>query len=154
MVHLLFNDGLIERGVVIAHERCPFENPCHQRGIRRTGAARSGLLDFGPADGSHFLNSMKLWAMRNAGIIDDYEFDLDLHAEVFEACAYHHWGLFQHPAGKLATLILGGGVPKNYNRQPEPAAVSVFFAAAVTPGMTAPWGELLSRRCGPRRFGR
>ena len=74
-----------------------------------------------PADGSVFLNSMKLWAMQKAGLIEDYSFDLDLHAEVFEACAYHYWGLFQNPVQALATLILGGGVPKNYNLQPEPA---------------------------------
>ncbi|HUS07972.1 MAG TPA: deoxyhypusine synthase family protein, partial [Bryobacteraceae bacterium] len=74
-----------------------------------------------PADGSVFLNSMKLWAMQRAGIGGRYGFDLDLHAEVFEACAYHRWGLFDHPAHSLATLILGGGVPKNYNLQPEPA---------------------------------
>ena len=79
-----------------------------------------------PADGSVFLNSMKLWAMRQAGLIPDYDFDLDLHAEVFEACAYHRWGLFDHPAHALATLILGGGVPKNYNLQPEPALGQVL----------------------------
>jgi deoxyhypusine synthase len=74
-----------------------------------------------PGDGSVFLNSMKLWAMRQAGLIPDYGFDLDLHAEVFEACAYHRWGLFDHPVQALATVVLGGGVPKNYNLQPEPA---------------------------------
>jgi deoxyhypusine synthase len=74
-----------------------------------------------PADGSVFLNSMKLWAMKRAGIGNEYAFDLDMHAEVFEACAYHRWGLFESPAKALATLILGGGVPKNYNLQPEPA---------------------------------
>jgi deoxyhypusine synthase len=74
-----------------------------------------------PGDGSVFLNSMKLWAMRKAGLIDEYGFDLDLHAEVFEACAYHYWGLFQNPVHALATLVLGGGVPKNFNLQPEPA---------------------------------
>ena len=79
-----------------------------------------------PADGSVFLNSMKLWAMRNAGLIDSYAFDLDLHAEVFEACAYHRWGLFDNPPNALATLILGGGVPKNYNLQPEPALGQVL----------------------------
>src|SRR6266571_128244 len=51
-----------------------------------------------PGDGSVFLNSMKLWAMREAGLIPEYGFDLDLHAEVFESCAYHRWGLFDHPA--------------------------------------------------------
>src|SRR3954465_3540447 len=68
-----------------------------------------------PADGSVFLNSTKLWAMKEAGLIDSYKFDLDLHAEVYEACAYHRWGLFDNEPQALATLILGGGVPKNYN---------------------------------------
>ena len=79
-----------------------------------------------PGDGSVFLNSMKLWAMRQAGLIPEYGFDLDLHAEVFEACAYHRWGLFDHPVQALGTLILGGGVPKNYNLQPEPALGQVL----------------------------
>ena len=79
-----------------------------------------------PADGSVFLNSMKLWAMRQAGMISQYGFDLDLHAEVYEACAYHRWGLFDNPVHALATVILGGGVPKNYNLQPEPALGQVL----------------------------
>lgn len=79
-----------------------------------------------PGDGSVFLNSMKLWAMRQAGLIPSYGFDLDVHAEVFESCAYHYWGLFGQPSEALATLILGGGVPKNYNLQPEPALGQVF----------------------------
>src|SRR5213592_3292867 len=79
-----------------------------------------------PGDGSVFLNSMKLWAMREAGLIPEYGFDLDLHAEVFEACAYHRWGLLDNPVHALATVILGGGVPKNYNLQPEPALGQVL----------------------------
>ncbi|MEP6961439.1 MAG: deoxyhypusine synthase family protein [Acidobacteriota bacterium] len=79
-----------------------------------------------PADGSVFLNSMKLWAMRRAGILPEYKFDLDLHAEVYEACAYHRWGLFDNPPNALGTVILGGGVPKNYNLQPEPALGQVL----------------------------
>ncbi len=79
-----------------------------------------------PSDGSVFLNSMKLWAMKQAGLIPDYSFDLDLHAEVFEACAYHYWGLFESDARAIATLILGGGVPKNFNLQPEPALGQVL----------------------------
>jgi deoxyhypusine synthase len=79
-----------------------------------------------PGDGSVFLNSMKLWAMREAGLVKEYGFDLDLHAEVFEACAYHRWGLFDNPVQALGTLILGGGVPKNYNLQPEPALGQVL----------------------------
>jgi deoxyhypusine synthase len=74
-----------------------------------------------PGDGSVFLNSMKLWAMKKAGLLDAYSFDLDLHAEIYEACAYHRWGLFDQEPHALATLMLGGGVPKNYNLQPEPA---------------------------------
>jgi deoxyhypusine synthase len=91
---------------------------CHRLGIPVFVGA--------PADGSVFLNSMKLWAMKHAGLIPDYAFDLDLHAEVFEACAYHHWGLFESDAKAIATLILGGGVPKNYNLQPEPALGQVL----------------------------
>ena len=79
-----------------------------------------------PGDGSVFLSSMKLWAMKQAGLIDRYDFDLDLHAEVFESCAYHYWGLFDQPSRALGTLILGGGVPKNYNLQPEPALSQVL----------------------------
>jgi deoxyhypusine synthase len=91
---------------------------CHRLGIPVFVGA--------PADGSVFLNSMKLWALNQAGLGEPYRFDLDLHAEVFEACAYHHWGLFESEAKSLATLILGGGVPKNYNLQPEPALGQVL----------------------------
>jgi deoxyhypusine synthase len=91
---------------------------CHRLGIP--------IFVGAPADGSVFLNSMKLWAMQQAGIGDRYAFELDLHAEVFEACAYHRWGLFESPAKALGTLILGGGVPKNYNLQPEPALGQVL----------------------------
>jgi deoxyhypusine synthase len=79
-----------------------------------------------PGDGSIFLNSMKLWAMRQAGLIDNYAFELDIHAEVFESCAYHYWGLFESDAKALGTWILGGGVPKNFNLQPEPALGQVL----------------------------
>ena len=64
--------------------------------------------------------------MHKAGIAEEHRFDLDLHAEVFEACAYHRWGLFDHPIKALATFGLGGGVPKNYNLQPEPALGQVL----------------------------
>jgi deoxyhypusine synthase len=84
------------------------------------------ILVGAPADGSVFLNSMKLWAMRQAGLNNEYAFELDLHAEVFESCAYHRWGLFESPAKALATFILGGGVPKNYNLQPEPALSQIL----------------------------
>ncbi|MBL8863303.1 MAG: deoxyhypusine synthase family protein [Planctomycetes bacterium] len=78
-----------------------------------------------PADGSVFLNSMKLWALSR---LDGrpYGFELDLHQEVFESCAYHLWGLRESDTKALGTLILGGGVPKNYNLQPEPALSQVL----------------------------
>jgi deoxyhypusine synthase len=79
-----------------------------------------------PADGSLFLNSVKLWALARLGKIQ-YGFDYDLHEDVFEACAYHHWGLFGSEAKSLAILILGGGVPKNYSLQPEPTLSQIFF---------------------------
>jgi deoxyhypusine synthase len=91
---------------------------CHRFGIP--------IFVGAPADGSVFLNSMKLWAMKEAGLRNSYGFELDMHAEVFEACAYHRWGLFESPAKALGTLILGGGVPKNYNLQPEPALGQVL----------------------------
>ena len=84
-----------------------------------------------PADGSIFLNSMKLWAMQKAGLLDEYKFDLDMHAEVYEACAYHRWGLFDNNVHALGTLILGGGVPKNFNLQPEPALGQILGLANV-----------------------
>lgn len=113
----------------------------HQLGRRFAAAeaargAREGLLALcarkaipvfvgAPGDGSVFLNSVKLWALREA-LGEAHDFELDLHGEVFESCAYHHWGLFESEARNLGTLILGGGVPKNYNLQPEPALGQVF----------------------------
>ena len=72
-----------------------------------------------PADGSVFLNSVDLWA-RAETRGTNHAFALDLHREVFESCAFHRWGVKEHEAGALGTLILGGGVPKNFNLQPEP----------------------------------
>lgn len=74
-----------------------------------------------PGDGSVFLNSVHLWASQ-----DGYAFDLDVHGEVFESCAYHRWGIRESETKALGTLILGGGVPKNFNLQPEPALSQVF----------------------------
>jgi deoxyhypusine synthase len=84
-----------------------------------------------PGDGSVFLNSMKLWAMKEAGLEKDYCFEIDIHAEVFESCAYHYWGLFENPVAALGTLVLGGGVPKNFNLQPEPALGQILGLANV-----------------------
>jgi len=78
-----------------------------------------------PADGSVFLNSMKLWALAQAAG-GEHRFELDLHEEVFESCAYHFWGLRQTKQAAIGTLILGGGVPKNFNLQPEPALSQIL----------------------------
>jgi len=76
-----------------------------------------------PADGSL---SVKLWMLNRLGKTK-YGFDYDLHEDVFESCAYHHWGLFGSEQKAMAILILGGGVPKNYSLQPEPALSQIFF---------------------------
>jgi deoxyhypusine synthase len=102
----------------------------------RKNGAREGLMALchrksipvfvgAPGDGSIFLNSMKLWALSQ---IDGtpYGFELDIHKEVFESCSYHLWGLRESDTKALGTLILGGGVPKNYNLQPEPALSQVL----------------------------
>ncbi len=70
-----------------------------------------------PADGSVFLNSVYLWALKEC-FGDEFLFELDLNQEVFESCAFHRSGTKEH--GAIGTLILGGGVPKNFNLQPEP----------------------------------
>lgn len=78
-----------------------------------------------PADGSVFLNSVDLWSRARLGT-EAHAFRLDLHAEVFESCAYHRWGVKENAAGAIGTLILGGGVPKNFNLQPEPTLSQIL----------------------------
>ena len=108
----------------------------HLAKAEQAHGAREGLLALcarkdipifvgAPSDGSVFLNSVLLHAVAEA-TDGDYRFDLDLHGEVLESCAYHHWGLFDSEAKDLGTLILGGGVPKNFNLQPEPALSQIF----------------------------
>lgn len=78
-----------------------------------------------PADGSVFLNSVHRWSLQEAGG-PPHDFSLDLHREVFESCAFHRWGVRDTEAGALGTLILGGGVPKNFNLQPEPTLSQIL----------------------------
>ena len=78
-----------------------------------------------PGDGSVFLNSVHLWSLRET-TGRDYGFELDPHLEVFESCAYHRWATERSEAGAIGTLILGGGVPKNFNLQPEPTLGQVL----------------------------
>lgn len=91
---------------------------CHHMGIPVFVGA--------PGDGSAFLNSMKLWKMSQLSLGYWYQHSIDIHQDVYEACAYHNWGLFMSPAKKMAILILGGGVPKNYALQPEPTLSQIF----------------------------
>ncbi len=78
-----------------------------------------------PSDGSVFLNAVKLWAMGRA-TGQSPAFRLNLEEEVFESCAYHLWGQRESQTQVLGTLILGGGVPKNFNLQPEPALSQIL----------------------------
>lgn len=78
-----------------------------------------------PADGSAFLNSVKLKEAAKENM-SKYKFNINLHEDVLEFCAYHYWGLFGSEAKSLAILILGGGVPKNYSLQPEPCLSQIF----------------------------
>ena len=78
-----------------------------------------------PGDGSVFLNSMKLWAMKQAGIIPDYA-SISTFMPRYSKPARITTGDCSKSANAMATLILGGGVPKNYNLQPEPALGQVL----------------------------
>lgn len=74
-----------------------------------------------PQDGSIFLNVVKL--RKQLG--DDFRFNLDLVQDVFEFAAYQYYAKKQSP-GRMAVLILGGGVPKNYTLQGEPLLSQIF----------------------------
>jgi deoxyhypusine synthase len=74
---------------------------------------------------------MRLWATARL-TQTEHRFELDLNAEVFESCAYHLWGLRESDTKALGTLILGGGVPKNFNLQPEPALSQILGLADIS----------------------
>ena len=102
-----------------------------------------------PGDGSVFLNSMKLWAMKQAGLIPDYAFDLDLHAEVFEACAYHRWGLFDNEVHALGTepalgQVLGLPNVRGYlfDVQIVTAPVTDGSLSSCPPAEAVTWGKV------------
>jgi len=81
-----------------------------------------------PADGSVFLNSVERWTRKEL-FGEPHAFELDLHREVFESCAFHRWGEkeggAEGPQG-IGALILGGGVPKNFSLQPEPTLSQIL----------------------------
>ena len=78
-----------------------------------------------PQDGSIFLNVVKL--ARELG--DAFRFRLDLTEDVYEFAAYQYWAKATG-SGKMAVVILGGGVPKNYTLQGEPLLGQIFFLDA------------------------
>lgn len=91
-----------------------------------------------PGDGSVFLNAMKLWAMKQAGILEHpFDFELDIAREVFESCAMHLHLTNDVDPKQIGIWILGGGVPKNFALQPNPVSsrswASTRLATALTP---------------------
>ncbi len=83
-----------------------------------------------PADGSTFLNAMKLWVMQNRlgeKFETPFRLEIDLARDVYECCAMHYWG--QHLIGnkELAYIVCGGGAVKNYLLQPEPAIEQILL---------------------------
>jgi hypothetical protein len=80
---------------------------------------------------------MKLWAMQRAGILPSYQFSLDLHAEVFEACAYHRWGLFDQEPHALGTDAFSDSFDSQPASKPtkptKPASAltRLFFASMI-----------------------
>lgn len=68
-----------------------------------------------PQDGSIFLNVVKLARLLGGA----FRFRLDLAADVFEYAAFQYLAK-SSGSRKMAVIILGGGVPKNYTLQGEP----------------------------------
>jgi len=75
-----------------------------------------------PQDGSIFLNVVKL--KNEMG--EKFKFHLDITEDVFEYAAYQFWAKRMNTK-KMAVVILGGGVPKNYTLQGEPLLGQIFF---------------------------
>lgn len=86
-----------------------------------------------PADGSTFLNAMKLWVMQERlgeKLPTPFKLNIDLSKDVYEFCAMHYW--CQHNEGnqELSYIVCGGGAVKNYLLQPEPALEQILFVPA------------------------
>ena len=86
-----------------------------------------------PADGSSFLNAMKLWVMQERlgeKLPHKFKLEIDLPKDVYEFCAYHLWGQKKEGNKELAYIVCGGGAVKNYLLQPEPALEQILFVPA------------------------
>jgi len=83
-----------------------------------------------PADGSTFLNAMKLWVMQNRlgeKFKIPFKLEIDLAKDVYECCAMHYWGQQKIGNKELAYIVCGGGASKNYLLQPEPAIEQILL---------------------------
>jgi len=78
-----------------------------------------------PQDGSIFLNAVKLARMAALGETE-FKFSLDLARDVYEFAALHYYAK-NYATKKLAVIVVGGGVPKNYSLQPEPTLSQILF---------------------------
>ncbi len=73
-------------------------------------------------DGSIFLNIVKLKRL----FPDDFKLEIDVNDDVYEMGATQHFCL-RGLKKKMAVVILGGGVPKNYTLQGEPLLDQILF---------------------------
>jgi len=78
-----------------------------------------------PQDGSIFLNAVKLARMAALGE-KPFKFSIDLARDVYEFAAFHYYAK-NKDSKKLAVIVVGGGVPKNYALQPEPTLSQILF---------------------------
>ena len=110
-------------GKVIAEvEECPcgveatpsLLSTCYRRGIPIfVGAVQ---------DGSIFLNIVKLKRL----FPEEFKLEIDVNDDVYEMGAIQHFCL-RRLKKKMAVVILGGGVPKNYTLQGEPLLDQILF---------------------------
>ena len=73
-------------------------------------------------DGSIFLNIVKLKRL----FPDEFKLEIDVNDDVYEMGATQHYCL-RGLGKKMAVVILGGGVPKNYTLQGEPLLDQILF---------------------------
>jgi deoxyhypusine synthase len=73
-------------------------------------------------DGSIFLNIVKLRRL----FPNDFKLEIDVNDDVYEMGATQHFCL-RGLKKKMAILILGGGVPKNYTLQGEPLLDQILY---------------------------
>jgi len=80
-----------------------------------------------PADGSTYLNKMKVWALQHRlGINLNQNSEMNLDKDVYEFCALHKWAQKHEGNKELAYIVCGGGAAKNYMLQPEPALEQIL----------------------------